>query len=275
MDEQTIMYLGICSMVALIQLSLLNYFGSYALIVAVLTIVAVLVLLVINFADFLVFPIVTIVTGVSLMPASGYHIPKNQNCVIKYTNGLYYATGYLTANVYSYVFRAESVQEDEEQQLAGAPDKWEKIIMSIDFPFKYNLISMSKGVQEYRDELEGKRGYIEFQLSKEMSTASPSQLSIEDYQRKINILQTRIDRISSGERPVNSIMYIETTSVGVSEKEAVDLLQNQVSRLQTIFNSFDVSISRIVGRELYYMFKLNYTLYNPADMNKIFNQQST
>jgi hypothetical protein len=40
-------------------------------------------------------------------------IPKEQDSVVKYVNNKYYATGYLSANIYNYVFAAESVEEDE------------------------------------------------------------------------------------------------------------------------------------------------------------------
>ena len=85
--------------------------------------------------------------------------------------------------------------------------------------------------------------------------------------------RTGIDRISGGERPITSLMYIESTAVGISEKEATDALANQLSQLQTLFNAFDLSISRVVGRELYYLHKFNYRTYDFAEINKFFQVQ--
>ena len=188
-------------------------------------------------------------------------------------NGLYYATGYLTANIYNYVFEAEAVQEGEDAVLGAAPDKWERIVMNAGFPFKYNMIAVAQEVQKYRDELEGKRGVFEFQLSHEMSSESPDQMTIDDLQRKMNILGARIGRLSEGERPVDSIMYIESTAVGVSEKEAADALTNQLNHLQTLFSSFDLGINRVVGREMYHLFTFNYALPEEDMLTQVFSMQ--
>jgi hypothetical protein len=115
---------------------------------------------------------------------------------------------------------------------------------------------------------------IEYQMSKEMSGSNPNQLSIQDMQRKMNVLDARINRLSSGERPVNAIMYIDTTAVGVSEKEAMDMLTGQLNHLETVFNAFDLNISRIPGRELYELFTFNYVLPEAEDMSLIFSMQA-
>ncbi|MEM0086896.1 MAG: hypothetical protein QW774_03495 [Candidatus Micrarchaeaceae archaeon] len=262
MDETTIMYVSITSLIALLAILMLNAYGPFKVAVAILSILTILLILVINFADFLVFPLVTVILNAAIVPAKDYYINKHQNSVIKFSNGIYYATGYLSANLYSYAFSQERTAEEaaEEAALASSASKWERIIMNVDFPFKFHAIVAAQEIQEYRDELEGKRSFLEFQLSKEMSSSNPSQLAIDDYQRRISILQARIERLSSGERPVNSVMYIETAAAGVSEKAAVDALNAQLNHLQTVFNALDLSINRVVGRELYLLFKFNYSL---------------
>jgi hypothetical protein len=273
MDEQTIIYIGAASFVALFVMFIapsLGEFGFAAVILAILTIVLVFI---INYADFVIFPIVTTIFGIKIMPASGYVIPKSANAVVKYVNGIYYATGYLTANIYNYVFSAESVDETENPKLGESLDKWERIVMSAGFPFRFNIISVAEDVQKYRDELEGKRGVLEVQLSKEMSSSNPNQLTIQDLQRKMNVLDARINRLSGGERPIDALMYIDTTAVGVSEKEAMDSLTNQLNHLQTLFNSFDLSITRVIGREVFHLFTFNYSLPEATTLNTIFSSQ--
>ena len=90
----------------------------------------------------------------------------------------------------------------------------------------------------------------------------------------MNIMQVRIDRISSGELPLNSIMYVETTAVGVSDKAAADALSNQLSRLQTMFNAMDLGVTRVTGREVHTLYKLNYVLFEDSLMQKLFDKQA-
>jgi hypothetical protein len=261
MDEATLIYLGISSMIILLLLLNAGTFGPFAILVVILALIAIIMLLLINYADFLLFPFLTNMLKLNIIPAKNYYIPKEQNCVIKNINGVYYATGYLTANLYNYVFtKEESI--DDETLMIEAPTKWERALMSIKFPFKYNLIVSSHDVQSYREELEGKLSLLEFRLSKEMSSGNPNQMAVDDLQRQIRIIQARIDRLSGGERPVQSLMYIESTAAGISEKAAKDTLTSQLNQLQTIMNGFDLNIIRVTGRELYYLFKFNYFIPN-------------
>lgn len=273
MDELTLIYLGLTSLMGLLIMLNSSAFGPVGIIMIFLALIAIMMIFVINYADYIVFPLITIITGTKIIPAKGYYIPKSSNAVIKYINGIYYATGYLTANVYNYVFTSEGVDQSEDMKLGAAPDKWERIVMNAGFPFRFNIIAIAGDVQRYRDALEGDRGAIEYRLSKEMSSSRPSNLSIQDMQRQMNILDARINRLSGGERPIDSIMYIDSTSVGVSEKEAMDNLTNQLNHLQTLFNSFDLSITRVVGRELYHLFGFNYSISDPSVLTSIFSGQ--
>ncbi len=273
MDEQTILYIGSTSFLALLVMFVSPLLGAFGVIGVILAALTIVLIFIINYADFVVFPVLTMLFGIKIMPAAGYTIPKSSNAVVKYVNGIYYATGFLTANIYNYVFSAENVDETEDIKLGESPDKWERIVMSAGFPFRFNIISVAEDVQKYRDELEGRRGVLEVQLSKEMGGSNPNQLAIQDLQRKMNVLDARINRLSGGERPIDAIMYIDTTAVGVSEKEAVDALTNQLNHLQTLFNSFDLSITRIVGREVYHLFTFNYSLPESSTLDLIFSTQ--
>jgi hypothetical protein len=274
MDIDTVLYVGASAALVALVISGMHNYGILAIPVAILGGIVLFAIFTLNFADFLIFPLITKRLNVEVILSKEHKVPKSQNCVLKYVNGLYYATGYLTGNIYKYVFAAENATPEEGQGLDEGPDKWERIVMNTPFPFKFNLISSAEDVQKYREDLEGQRGYLEFQLSKEEGASNPNALTIREMQRKINVLQTRIDRISEGELPTYSTMYIESTAVGVSEKEATDLLNEQLGHLQTVFNAFDLSIIRIVGRELHILYGLNYRLMGTEEMSKHFQIQN-
>lgn len=273
MDEKTILYLVASLLVAvLIFLNDLK-FGIIGAIAAILAVIAIAVILLLAFADFLIYPLFTKVLKITTIPAKNYTIPKSNDAIIKYINGVYYATGYLTGNIYGYVF-AQEQKEEAESALIAAPEKWEKAVMNVHFPFKLNIVTSAEDIQRYRDELETKRGLLEFQYSKETESSNPSPMGLENIQRQINVIQARIDRMSQNERPISAIMYLETTAVGVSEKEAEDNLSNQLNELQTIFNVFDLSITRVIGRELYHLFKINYIVPSTKELYSTFQAQS-
>ena len=273
MDETTIVYLAASILVALLVFTSSSRFGIFGILMDVLAGLTAILILLLAFADFLLIPALTRLLGITITPAKNFTITSSQDSVIKYSNGIYYATGYLTANVYNYIFTAERAIDDR-SELVVAAEKWEKAIMNLKFPFKFNLIASSEDIQKYRDELETKRGLLEFQYSKEMQSTNPNPMGLENMQREINVIQTRIDKIGEGEKPVNSIMYLESTAVGVSLKDAQDSLTNQLNELQTVFNVFDLSLIRVTGREVYSLFSFNYLIPDEKEMFTLFNTQN-
>jgi len=261
MDSLGIIYLAFSSLVVIIGFSFLPNFGTgiTADIALFLLIAAGIAIIALNWADYVVFPAFTSLLNITFQPARDYTITKKQDAVLKNVMGLYYATGFISANLFPYVFKLEVAEQEREGRVLQAADTWERIVMSLNIPFKFHVLSTGLDVQNFRDELEGRRGYQEFQLARAFE-AKANETTITEIQRKINIIQTRIDMISQGEKPIATIMYLETTAVAVSEKAALDMLSAQISQLNVAFGSFDVQLNRIVGRELYTLFKFNFSL---------------
>lgn len=276
MDEEGIMYLAFCLVILLGSLSIIPYIGRGIVAILALLIVALGagLILVLNFADFLLVSLVCGLLGITFQPALGYTITKDQNSVVKNVNGLFYATGYISANLFAYSFKQETAEAEEDVKMTTAPDNWERAVMNLGFPFKFHVLSMGLDVQKVRDEFEGQRSYQEFQLSRALQNQSTSDVTITNIQRKINIIQRKIDRISQGEKPIASVMYIETTAIGVSEKAALDTLTQQIDGVQIALSSMDIDLARISGREMYTLFNFNFSLPITFDEAKVnFDQQ--
>ncbi|EQD54065.1 conserved hypothetical protein, membrane [mine drainage metagenome] len=262
MDSTGVIYLAFSLIIVLITFSMLPYFGPgiYRIIAVIVLLMTVVLILMLNWIDFLVFPAVSKLLGMTFQPMKDYKIVKSQDAIVKNVGGIYYAIGYLTANLFAYTFKAENPEEDVDSRIADAPDRWEKAVSGIDFPFKFHVLSCGRDVQKARDALEGKRGYVEFQMARMAQSGKQNDSAMEELQRKQNIIQTQMDRISQGEKPISTIMYIETVGVGVTEKSALDNLAAQEARLQVALSSLDVQIIKIVGRELYSLFNFNFSL---------------
>lgn len=166
MDEQTIVYVAICSVFVLLLLVVSSAMGGLvgpiALVISIATLIGVMGM---AFADFVLFPAITSMLKVSFRPAKGYKIVPKQDAIVKNVGGLFYATGYMTASLFAYTFKEEQVQDDQEQMM-NAADKWERAVVAVDFPFKFHVLSAGRDVQKVREEVEGKRSYQEFQLNR-------------------------------------------------------------------------------------------------------------
>ncbi len=277
-DSEGISYLVMTMLMPLLAITNLASIGKgFLSIVALLIIIAGMgLLLVLNFIDYTVFSFVTNVLGITFQPAINYKIISSQDAIVKNVKGLYYATGYLSGNLFPYYFKQEQANAEADQaKLLQAPENWERILMNLDFPFKFHVLSTGLDVQKARDEIEGKRSFQEFQLARAMQSSSSNEMILTDLRRRIAVLQTQIDRISQGEKPIATIMYLETTAVGVSEKASLDALSTQLNALQIAMSGLDVDLVRVVGSELYTLFQFNFSL--PTSFGALaaqFDQQS-
>ena len=242
------------AMMSAVAPGLLSYIGFMA-VAAALGIIVIL-----NWADFIIVPNVMKIIGMRFEIARGYTLSTGQDAIIKKVGELYYATGYLTANLFPYEFKQEFTDQEVQLKIANAPDTWERAIANIDFPFKFHLLATGRDIQKARDELEGKRSYQEFQLGQMMKNSKGNDVQILNVQRKINIIQSKMDRLSQGEKSISTIMYIETAAVGVTEKAAIDNMNAQLERLQISMSALDLQLIKIVGRELFTLFNFNFTL---------------
>ncbi len=279
MDQEGIAYLVMCLIMPLIAFAYLTALGKgiFSLLVLLLLLFCICIVLLMNFIDYTIFSFATSILGITFQPALNYKIIKGQDAIIKSVRGLYYATGYLSANLFPYYFKQEETStEADEAKMLQAPENWERALMNLDFPFKYHVLSAGLDVQKVRDELEGKRSFQEFQLSRAMqSNSANSELAITDMRRKVSVIQSQIDRISQGEKPIATLMYIETTAVGVSEKAALDALSTQLNSLQISLSGLDVDLVRVIGRELYTLFQFNFAMPTSfGDLASQFDQQS-
>ncbi len=253
----------------------LQSFGpGWSILAVVLAMITAAIILALNWVDFIIFPAVMNLLGISFQPARDYTIVKGQDAILKNVGGLFYATGFVTANLFGYTFKAEQEEQGVEQKILLAPENWERAVMSLSFPFKLHVISIGRDVQKVRDDLDAKRGYQEFQLARALENEkASSETVVTDIRRKIDIIQEKINRISAGERPISTLMYFETSVVGVSEKAALDSLSAQIKQLQVGMSSMDLQLARVAGRELYSLFKFNFAL--PLRGEEISNDFST
>jgi hypothetical protein len=261
-DELGIIYLVFCLMPLLIIFAASGSFGGgvWSAMAVAFALLAALLIMALNWLDYVVFPAFTRLLGVEFRLAKDYTITKSQDAIVKNINGLNYAVGYLTANIFAYVFKAEAMEEDMEQKISDSPETWERAVMAIDFPFKFHVLSNNRDVQKARDLLEGKRSYQEFQMNRAVQGGKTSDTELAELRRKENMIETQLNRIAEGEKPISTVMYIETVAVGVTQKAALDNLASQVNRLQIALSSLDLQLQRVVGRELGTLFNFNFSL---------------
>jgi hypothetical protein len=213
------------------------------------------------FFDYLVLPFFTNIFGIVEIPAEGYEITKKQDAVIKYINGIYYAVGYIGASIYEYVLRREEPEENLEGRFIQGLELWERAIASIKFPIKFSIISFQRDLVAARRELEEQRDYWEYRLSKEMQATMPNAMEIDNIQRKIRVLDVKLNRMSAGEKPLGVLMYASVYACGLSKEAALKNLEVAIKEATvTLGNALDLKVSRLYGRDLKNAFLFEYVI---------------
>ena len=211
------------------------------------------------FFDYLALPFFTNIFGIVEIPAEGYEITKKQDAVIKYVNGIYYTIGYIGASIYEYVLRREEPEENLEGRFIQGLELWERAIASIKFPIKFSIISFQRDLVEARRELEEQRDYWEYRLSKEMQATMPNAMEIDNIQRKIRVLDVKLNRMSAGEKPLGVLMYASVYACGLSKEAALKNLEVAIKEATiTLGNALDLKVSRLYGRDLKNAFLFEY-----------------
>jgi len=213
------------------------------------------------FFDYLVLPFFTNIFGIIEIPAEGYEITKKQDAIIKYVNGIYYAVGYIGASIYEYILRREEPEENLEGRFIQGLELWERAVASMKFPIKFSIITFQRDLVEARRELEEQRDYWEYKLSKEMQATMPNAMEIDNIQRKIRILDVKLNRMSAGEKPLGVLMYASIYACGLSKEAALKNLDASIKEaMVTLGNALDLKISRLYGRDLKNAFLFEYII---------------
>lgn len=245
--------------------------GFFGLILFFISLAFVALIPITMFLDYLVLPAFTYLFRITEIPADGYEIVPEQNAIIKNVQGIYYAIGYLGISIYEYVLRREEPEENIQLQFLQGLELWERAVERFNFPLSIDLISFQRDLMATRREFEEQRDYYEYRLSKELQAPNPNALEVEALQRKIRIVNLKLNRMSSGEKPIGVLMYATVIAYGSNKQAALQNLNALIKEATvTLSNALDMKVERLSGRDLRNAFLLS-TIVPPSsqELNKM------
>ena len=194
---------------------------------------------------FIVLPLITKILKVREVRTGGFEIPPSQDVILKNVGGVYYAAEFL----YARLFESATVGVQEEQ--SSYMDLWERAVSSINFPFKFSLLCYVDNILKFREDVETNRAAAQLKLGREREKPRPDAITIDKWEREVARQNELLARLSSGERPLGSLMYILTIAVGVSPEAATAAVKAQANELKATFsNSLNVEITELKGEDM-------------------------
>ncbi len=175
-----------------------------------------------------------------------FRIPPSQDLIIKKTTTGYIATAYLGVSL--------------EEGGANHPASFERAISLVKFPCKFSILIYTPDLSTYLDELKTKRSMVENKKSQLLSDSKnhPQAVRIE---REIAMWTRQLERLSSGEKPVQILSFASTSAFGDSAEEAQTKLRAQIRELKSMLaNSLLAQVSELKGEEMKKCFDWEYAI---------------
>ena len=112
-----------------------------------------------------------------------------------------------------------------------------------------------------RRDIETKKYEAQLKLAKEREKPEPDVLMIDKLEHEIAMWEKELDKISKGEKPMNAIMYIMTTAVGVSKEAAMAAAESQANEIRaSVSNALNAKVEILKGEDMLRCYEWEYMI---------------
>ncbi|MCX8174697.1 MAG: hypothetical protein N3E51_00625 [Candidatus Micrarchaeota archaeon] len=209
---------------------------------------------------YLLIPALTKRAGV-VEAGRNFEIPPSQDLVVGRKNGAFLATAFLSARLY------ESASEKSERQQALMGGMFEKAISSAGFPFKLTAMVCPLDLSDELEEIRARRSLAESRRAK-LSSSSKNNDEIARLDREIAMWGRQIERLTSGEKPLEVVFYLSTTAAGLTKEEAMSRARQQAKELSVIVGgALSCDVKQLAGEEMKKCFWWDF--FGPTDREEL------
>ncbi len=175
---------------------------------------------------YLIIPYITKATNI-IEVRGNYIVPPTRDYILKKTNNGWYATRYLEI-----IFYESSIDKNKEGR-TNLFESFEKTLASIKHNVKISYLISPIDMSKYIDEIKTKRSEAEAKKAR-LKPNDPEYIKIE---REISMWNNQLEKIAYGEKPMEIVAYVSTTSFSPTKEEAVALSKRRASEIKTIISS--------------------------------------
>lgn len=156
-----------------------------------------------------------------------YIVPPSRDYIMKKTQNSYYVTKFMEVMLY------ESTMDKGEGEKRSLFELFEKALGSLKHTLKISFLLSSIDISKYAEEIKTKRSEAEAKKSK-LSAHGPDAIRLD---REIAMWNRLLERLTSGEHPMEIIAFVSTTASGATKDEAVARAKRQAQEIKTILSS--------------------------------------
>ena len=194
---------------------------------------------------YLIMPLVVERTGIVETMGGEYEIPPAQDVVIKSSGGKYYASSFMSARI------TESTTEKSAPEKSLFMEYFERAVSAVKCVSKFSVVVSAVDLSKWEDEITGKRSIAETRKSRLLSSSPEKSSEIAKLEREIVMWNRQLERLRSGERPVEVICYLMTTADGSSKEEAVGKAKSQAREVRSAMgNALNAEVTQLCGDDM-------------------------
>lgn len=211
---------------------------------------------------YLVVPV--LVRGAKIVEVGrNFEIPESQDLVIGKKGGKFLATAFLSCRLY------ESASESGEGRRAALWGMFEKAISSAGFPFKVCCLVCPLELKNELDEIRAKRSLAESRREKISHGKHGAEIARID--REIAMWDRQIEKLTTGQKPLEVVFYLSTTASGITKDEAVGRARTQANELSIVVGSaLSCEVTQLAGEEMKKCFWWEF--FTPADSDELHDE---
>ncbi|MFH0927163.1 MAG: hypothetical protein V1822_01140 [Candidatus Micrarchaeota archaeon] len=168
----------------------------------------------------------------------GFELSQNQDSLIKQGEH-----GYTTTSFLSITLR-DSTGFKSDGQKAALMEMFERSLSSLRHMLKISLIACPVNMSDYTQKLEEKRSLAEHRKSQSKDSAQISLL-----EREIQQYSSQLERLASGDAPMQVLAYAQTSAFGLTKEEALSRVRSQAKEAQSVLSSTLASDVKILQGE--------------------------
>ncbi|VVC00559.1 Uncharacterised protein [uncultured archaeon] len=193
-----------------------------------------------------------------------FEIPPSQDMVVGRNGGNFLATVFLAARLY------ESSSEKTERQRAVMGEMFEKAVSSAGFPFKVTALVCPLDLRNELEEIRTKRSLAEERKEK-LASSSRHDSELARLEREIAMWNRQLEKLTTGEKPLEVVFYFSTTGSGMTKEEAMTRARHQAKELSVVAGSaLSCEVAPLKGEEMKKCFWWDF--FGPADHDELADQ---
>ncbi|MCD6279436.1 hypothetical protein J7J26_01525 [Candidatus Micrarchaeota archaeon] len=180
-----------------------------------------------------------------------YEIPPSQDIIVKKSGQDYYASVFYVAII------PESITEMNTEQRGLFAEYFERAISSVKSIVKFSVLVRNINLSDAIDEIKAKRSWCETKRAQLVaSNDSTKEADVMRLNREITMWNRQLERLTSGEKPMEVVCYMMTTAKGTTKEEAIIRAKSQGNEVKSVVgNALNVEVHQLIGEDMKRIFE--------------------